>query len=137
PDDWKRTKIVFPDIAEEPRFFLDDSGAVVGGECYWITLRENVPEDWLYLMLAVANSPLAMKFYDVSFHHKLYAGRRRFQTQFVGKFPLPCLDRPESRQAIKLVKRLLRAPRNLELETQVNGLIERAFGLEPSHKASS
>ena len=39
PKEWSLPKIVFPDIAAEPRFFLDRSGAMVNGECYWITLR--------------------------------------------------------------------------------------------------
>ena len=38
------------------------------------------------LLLAVANSSFITKFYDIAFHNKLYAGRRRFMTQYVKKF---------------------------------------------------
>ncbi len=92
PVDWALPKIVWPEIAEQPRFFLDSSGAIVNGDCYWIKLREGVDPDWLYLMLAVANSTVATRFYDTIFHNKLYAGRRRYMTQYVKEFPLPDLE---------------------------------------------
>ncbi len=53
PAEWSKPKIVFPDISEEPRFFLDETGAIVNGDCYWITLRKGVPAAWLRLLLAV------------------------------------------------------------------------------------
>ena len=71
---------------------MDQSGAVVNGDCYWSKLRLDVDPDWLYLMLAVANSEVATTYYDTVFHNKLYAGRRRFMTQYVKEFPLPKLD---------------------------------------------
>jgi hypothetical protein len=37
----------------------------------------------------VGNSTFIEKFYDLSFNNKLYAGRRRFITQYVEKFPIP------------------------------------------------
>ena len=39
PSDWSRPKIASPDISEEPRFCFDPSGAIVNGDCYWMTLR--------------------------------------------------------------------------------------------------
>lgn len=129
PDDWRKPKIVFPDIAVEPRFFLDTSGALVSGECYWVTLRDGVLDDWLPLMLAVANSSFITKFYDVVFHNKLYSGRRRFQTQFVRKFPLPQLDAPIVQNIIGHTQRLLRDGVNADLEQQIDELVWQAFGL--------
>jgi len=77
PADWAKPKIVWPDISEEPKFFLDSSGAIVNGDCYWIKLRKDIDADWIYLMLAVANSKISTIFYDTVFHNKLYANRRR------------------------------------------------------------
>ena len=37
PDDWGKPKIAYPDISEHPRFFFDSSGAIIQGDCYWIT----------------------------------------------------------------------------------------------------
>ena len=106
PRQWRRPKIVWPDISEHPKFFLDDSGAVVNGDCYWLTLRDGFEDDWLYLILAVANSEIATQYYDFVFCNKLYAGRRRFMTQYVADFPLPDLEDDLSQQVVQQAKKL-------------------------------
>ena len=130
PADWRKRKIVFPDIAETPRFFLDETGAIVNGDCYWITLREGVEEDWLLLMLAVANSSLITKYYDIAFHNKLYAGRRRFMTQYVKHFPVLDLDSDDGRRIVGLTSRLLKRPVDRKTEAEVDTLVWQAFGLQ-------
>ena len=130
PDDWSKSKIVWPDIAEENRFFMDKSGAIVNGDCYWITLKESLASDWLLLMLAVANSSFVLRFYDTVFHNKLYSGRRRFMTQYVSKFPLPDLDSACARQIVRLAKTLAEGRGNSrQLEKESNSLVWQAFGL--------
>ena len=130
PMHWAKPKIVFPDIAEEPRFFLDSSGAVVNGNCYWITLRPGFDMKWLYLILAIANSSFITKYYDLAFHNKLYAGRRRFMTQYVRMFPLPDLKTALSREIIKLSNHLVGGKGiKMEQETQIDDLVWRSFGL--------
>ena len=129
PADWAKPKIVWPDISEEPKFFLDSSGAIVNGDCYWIKLRKDVDADWLYMMLAVANSKIATTFYDTVFHNKLYANRRRFMTQYVKDFPLPDLNSKIGKQIVSWAKKQVEKPtpsRELKLET----LVQRAFGFE-------
>ena len=107
PDAWQQSKIVWPDISEQPKFFLDESGAIVNGDCYWLTLRDGFEQDWLYLILAIANSSVATEYYDTVFHNKLYANRRRFMTQYVADFPLPDLHSELALQAVALVKQLI------------------------------
>ena len=128
PADWAKPKLVWPDIAEEPRFSLDESGAVVQGDCYWLIPNEGVDPDWLMLMLAVGNSSLATRFYDTVFHNKLYAGRRRFMTQYVKEFPLPPLRTPHSIRAVKAVRRLLADPDDAGAEEESNRQIWKSFG---------
>lgn len=89
PSLWASPKIVFPDISKEPRFALDSTGAVVNGNCYWISLADIEDEDVAYLMLAVANSDLGVRFYDEVCGNKLYSGKRRWITQYVNRLPLP------------------------------------------------
>ena len=89
PVGWKQTKLVFRDIAEEPTFWIDQNGSVVNGDCYWLICQNPGQEDLLWLAAAVANSTFIERFYDCCFNNKLYAGRRRFITQYVEKFPLP------------------------------------------------
>lgn len=107
PDAWKHRKIVFRDISEKPQFWLDETGAIVNGDCYWIDINPDVTEEVVYLALAVANSPFIEKFYDVKFNNKLYSGKRRYQTQYVEQFPIPYYNSELAQKAISLVKKIL------------------------------
>ena len=89
PTAWGLTKLVFRDIAHDPVFWIDLSGAVVNGDCYWLTPERPTELDLLWLAAAVGNSSFIRRFYDYRFQNKLYAGRRRFMTQYVEQFPLP------------------------------------------------
>jgi hypothetical protein len=100
PAGWRAPKIVFPDISVAPRFSVDHSGAVVNGDCYWISLAELPHEDLGYLLVGVANSTLAVRFYDLMCANRLYSGRRRWMTQYVNRLPLPD---PESRLAAEVI----------------------------------
>ena len=132
PNDWKKKKVVFLDISERPTFFLDESDAIVNGDCYWITLKPGFADDWLYLILAVANSSFITRYYDVTFHNKLYAGRRRFMTQYVKQFPLPKLATPTSRAIVREVKKLFKTDelkKRDRLEKRIESLVWQSFGL--------
>ncbi len=131
PDAWLSTKLVFRDISEKPAFWIDNSGSVVNGDCYWL-ISENGKNDLLWLAAAIANSTFIEKFYDYSFCNKLYAGRRRFITQYVEKFPLPD---PTSAIAEKIVAMAKTVYDNIDLEISANLICEldnmvwQAFGL--------
>lgn len=133
PVDWTRPKIAFPDISETSKFFLVEDGWIVNGDCYWAKLLPGKPNFWLDIMLAVANSSFIHKFYDIAFHNKLYAGRRRFMRQYVNRFPLPKIDR--AGDILDLMPQLLRASSTQDmaqvarLQPQLDGMIWRAFGL--------
>ena len=132
PRDWMLPKLAFPDISETNRFFLVEEGWIVNGDCYWAKLLPGKDASWLMLMLAVANSSFALKFYDAVFHNKLYAGRRRFMSQYVSRFPLPKLSR--ATDILDLMPRLLaasakKAPELSQLAREMDGLIWKAFGL--------
>lgn len=130
PAAWSRPKIVFPDIAAEPRFCLDESGSLVQGDCYWITLKEGVDPRWLMMMLAVANSSFITRYYDLAFHNKLYAGRRRFMTQYVKQFPLPSLESTIGRRIIAATSRILRRTSpGTRTERLLDRLVAQAFGV--------
>ncbi len=130
PDAWKHRKIVFRDISEKPQFWLDETGAIVNGDCYWIDINADVMEEVVYLALAVANSPFIEKFYDVKFNNKLYSGKRRYQTQYVEQFPIPYYNSELAQKAIELVKKILaedvEATSNGDKE-QLDLLVEQMF----------
>ena len=96
PSAWDRPKLVFRDISKEPTFWMDLTGAVVNGDCYWMTAATPEREDLLWVAVGVANSRFIEAYYDAKFNNKLYAGRRRFMTQYVEGFPLPA---PRSKAA--------------------------------------
>lgn len=129
PHMWASPKIVFPDISEEPRFALDRTKAVVNGDCYWISLEDVGSEDLAYLMLAVANSELAVQFYDAVCGNRLYSGRRRWITQYVSRFPIPDPSLPVSQRLIALVCDALRCGEQPSPETvhEINTLVQKAF----------
>ncbi len=131
PDTWSQPKIVFRDIAEKPTFWMDLSGSVVNGDCYWITYNIPQQSDMLWLILGVGNSSFIETFYDYKFRNKLYAGRRRFMTQYVKQFPLPHPDSVTAKQIIHLAKdiyHLLPTKKTRALEEKLDGLVWQAFG---------
>ncbi len=132
PSSWKQRKVVFPDISEKPMFGLDDTGSIVSGECYWLVLNKGENLDLYYLILGIANSKFIEKFYDISFPNKLYSGKRRFITQYVQKFPMPCIENKNSQEVIELTKKLcnfIDSEQRIKFENQLDVLVEKSFGL--------
>lgn len=128
PADWPAPKLVFRDISEQPNFWMDLEGTVVNGDCYWLTGNE----DLLWLALGVANSTFIERFYDRRFNNKLYAGRRRFITQYVEQFPLPDPESDAAQQIVAACRDLYAAidggPQP-EAERRVDEMVWVAFGL--------
>lgn len=132
PSLWSKNKIIFPDISEEPRFSLDETGAIINGDCYWITLRGEEDKTLLYIMLAVANSSFTCAFYDAFCHNKLYSGRRRFMTQYVKTFPLPRFSVATDNICKLVPEVMLRRKKEkgcFELERELDDEVWRSFGL--------
>lgn len=107
PKAWSFHKVVFPDISDKAKFIYDATGAVVDGNCYWITLNEGVDQDYLYLILAVANSTLMNRYHDMAFQNRLYSGKRRYLTQYVSCYPLPGLNTDSAQCLVRYVKKQL------------------------------
>lgn len=131
PAAWAAPKLVFPDISERPMFWMDLDGAVVNGECYWLRCEDDADQDLLWLALAVANSTFAETFYDQRFNNKLYAGRRRFITQYVENFPLPDPALPGSQAIMAMAKQLYHADDAdvQRIEPELDAAVWAAFGL--------
>lgn len=129
PDSWQHRKIVFRDISDTPQFWYDDTGAIVNGDCYWIDIPETIPDDMVFLALAVANSKFIEQYYDTKFNTKLYSGKRRFMTQFVEQFPLPTTNSIPSKKAISLIRTVIKENRQISsLEmSEINSLVDEMF----------
>lgn len=107
PKAWGFHKVVFPDISDRAKFLYDATGAAVDGNCYWITLNEGVDQDYLYLILAVANSALMDRYHDMAFQNRLYSGKRRYLTQYVSCYPLPDLYTDSAQNLVRYVRKQL------------------------------
>jgi len=132
PAAWSSPKLVFPDITDKPIFWIDMDGGIVNGECYWLQCENKDEQDLLWLALAVANSTFIEAFYDHRFNNKLYAGRRRFITQYVELFPLPNPVCEEAKAIISLAKIIYAQTPSTEadqLAANLDELIWQAFGL--------
>lgn len=132
PAAWSRPKMVFPDISAEPVFWIDETGSIVNGDCYWLALEPDQNEDLLWLAVAVGNSQFALEFYDHKFNNRLYANRRRFITQYVSEFPIPDPSLPVSREIVALAKQVYHSTPSTEahsLASAANARVYEAFGL--------
>lgn len=132
PAAWHSPKLVFPDISEKPIFWIDMDGGIVSGECYWLRCENDNENDLLWLALAIANSTFIETFYDHRFNNKLYAGRRRFITQYVEQFPLPDPSKDESKSIISLAKEIYnKIPSNEYdfLEKKLDDMVWDVFGV--------
>lgn len=133
PSLWPVPKLVFPDISERPTFWMSLEGEIINGDCYWLAANDRTDSDLLWLALAVANSRFIENFYDHAFNNKLYAGRRRFMTQYVEKFPLPSPELPVSREIVSLARKIYELTPGAEadkLASKIDRLVESAFGVK-------
>ncbi|MFD4433295.1 Eco57I restriction-modification methylase domain-containing protein [Nocardia sp. NPDC058497] len=132
PHLWGAPKLVFPDISERPRFALDRSGAVVNGDCYWISLTDlgtgEQATDLAYLLMGVANSALGLRFYDAVCGNRLYSGRRRWITQYVARLPLPDPAGPASAEIVGRVRAVLEDGVPVA-EASIDEAVAAAFGV--------
>ena len=130
PGAWEHRKIVFRDISEKPQFWLDESKAIVNGDCYWIDIYPEVFEETVYLALAIANSKFIEKYYDIKFNTKLYSGKRRYMTQYVEQFPIPYCNSEPAKRIISIIKEIIaKNDQNIVLgyKDELDALVEELF----------
>ncbi len=131
PDLWKKPKIVFRDIVEQPTFWADMEGHIVNGECYWMIVeRDHGFSDMIWLILGIANSTFIERYYDSVFNNKLYGNKRRFISQYVERFPIPNPHSKECQQIVSMVKKRMNttsSAKQTELELAIDAAVEKAF----------
>lgn len=131
PGQLANNKVIFPDISQQAKFAYDDKGYYVDGNCYWLTVKDNVSNDYLLLATGVANSNVMEKYYNIKFQNVLYSGRKRYLTQYVKNYLLPDINNPHSQKIIKLVKLIRKSPTDTkQLEQRINFEVQLAFNLQ-------
>jgi adenine-specific DNA-methyltransferase len=131
---WKYPKLVFPDISVMPRFYFDNSGKIVNGNCYWIVAENEKDTDKLLLIQGIANSKLMTKYHDLVFNNKLYSGRRRYFSQYVENYPIPEISSFESKKIVEIVKEINKDSDNTNIEAltaQLEEAVAKAYHVEP------
>lgn len=132
PDAWAGPKLVWPDISDRPKFFLDRTGSIVNGDCYWLSCGA-LSSDETALALAVANSTFALQYYDLCCGNRLYAGRRRFITQYLEELPMPETSPAALRDIGEMVTRLQRLDAAAErdaIDSALDAAVSELFGLK-------
>jgi len=132
PSAWGKPKLVFRDISKEPTFWMDVSGAVVNGDCYWMTASSPDKERLLWVALGVANSRFIEAYYDARYNNKLYAGRRRFMTQYVEAFPLPPANSKQAKHIEECSRAIFETLDRTDctgLQAELDVIVANAFGL--------
>lgn len=134
PAAWRVPRLVCRDIAAEPAFSVDASAAIPNGTLYWSVPRgDGGAEELLWAACAVANSPWCGEFYDLTLGTRLYAGRRRYNTQALDEFLLPTAD-GAVRELAELARTAARAAASeraddvLRVEAEVDRCCRRLFG---------
>lgn len=128
---WKLPKVVFPDISIEPRFCFDSSGKLVNGNCYWMAATNEKDLDILLFIQGVCNSRLMNYYHSLMYNNKLYAGRKRYFSQYIENYPLPRFSSANFQAVVALVKQLNNTETldKSDLENKLNKLINEAYGL--------
>lgn len=137
PDAWKQAKVVCPDISPEPKFYVDTSGKIIDGDSYWMTLHHHVDGNWLYVLMALANSSVMARYHDLAFNNRLYSGRRRYITQYVSQYPVPRMSASISHELVTLTKSIVALRSTgadsltvIKQEFELNRIVASAFGVE-------
>ena len=123
--EFEKPKIVYPDIAKEPEFAYDATGAYGGNTMYIL------PTDELYL-LGVLNSSVVEFFYN-QISSTIRGDYLRFIATYMEQVPIPDAT-PVQRAAIEtLVRKLLDAegqgPQVAEWERELNAVVYELYGL--------
>ncbi|MBC8487519.1 MAG: N-6 DNA methylase [Bacteroidetes bacterium] len=134
PKLWNFPKLVFPDISVMPRFYYDNTGKIVNGNCYWIVATKPEEQYMLLLIQGIANSKLMTKYHDLVFNNKLYSGRRRYFSQYVQNYPLPDFKLDSAKSIVNIVKQLNNLNNIQDIEQLVYNLeikVAEAYNVEP------
>lgn len=122
-DAFEKPKIVFPDIAKEPRFGFDSTTTYPGNTAYVIPVED------LYL-LGVLNSIPVRNFY-VELSSQVRGGYLRFIRQYVQQIPIPDVLTVDREVIVELVEKCLNA-RGVgceEWEAEINERVAALYGL--------
>ena len=123
--EFDKPKIVYPDIAKEPEFAYDTTGAYGSNTMYIL------PTDELYL-LGVLNSSV-VEFFYTQISSTIRGDYLRFIAMYMERVPIPDITSAQRAAIESLVRELLDAegqgPQVAEWERELNALVYELYGL--------
>ncbi len=121
-------KLVYPDIAKEPRFTIDTKGGYADMTAFMIPIVD-------YYLLGVLNSSCAWQYLSASaavLGDADKSGRLRLKRQYISKVPIPIAKDKEKKKIKKLVQKCLDAQGKdcEEWEDEIDEIAARLYGVE-------
>jgi len=125
--EFEQPKIVYPDIAADLRFSLDETGFYFGNTAYMVVSGDE-------FLLSCLNSTPTKFVYD-GMSAQIQGGYYRFFSQYIERLPIPTPPDALREQIAILARQCLTvaksAPESLPaLESQLNALVYQAYGLD-------
>ena len=130
--EFPKRKIVFPDIAKQPRFAFDPHGVYVANTAYMIPVED-------FYLLGVLNSRAVERFY-VDLSSQVRGGYLRFIRQYVERIPIPRAA-PRDREAVaELAARCVEQGGEgagvAEWEAEIDDRVASLYGLTARERAA-
>jgi hypothetical protein len=129
-EEFERTKIIYPDIAQAAKFTWDDSKSYLGNTAYFI------PTDEMWLV-GLLNSKVLWWLYG-TITSSIRGGFVRYFSQYMEQLPIPAATDGQKATIIKCVKAILAAPDSSsvsQLEEEIDQLVYELYGLTEKEAA--
>jgi len=129
-DDFRRPKIIYPDIAKASEFTWDESNAFLGNTAYII------PTDEIWLV-GLLNSQLIWWLY-LHISSTIQGGFVRFIAQYMEQLPIPSVTDSQKAPIIEHVNKILADPDSPDvprLEKEIDRLVYKLYDLTPEEIA--
>jgi type I restriction-modification system DNA methylase subunit len=129
--EFDKTKIIYPDIASEPRFATDTNGFYSGDTTFYTPTND-------FFLIGVLNSILTTFFY-MGLSSQVRGGYLRFKTQYVSQIPIPDAPAAERKAIAKLAQQCVEAKGQgaqvAAWEAEIDARVARLFGLTAAEVA--
>ena len=129
-EEFEQPKIIYPDIAQSPKFTWDNSKSFLGNTAYII------PTDELWLV-GLLNSKLVWWFY-LNISSIIRGGFVRFIAQYMGTIPIPPASDNRKAPIVERLQSILADPDGPDvprLEREIDALIYQLYNLTPAEIA--
>ncbi len=123
-EEFETQKIVYPDIAQSPKFLWDDSKSYLGNTAYF------VPTDEIWLV-GLLNSKALWWFYG-TITSLIRGGFVRYFSQYMEQLPIPTATDTQQAPIIERVRQIIADPYGPEtprLEAEIDQLVYALYGL--------